>query len=315
MSRLLLLCMLWLCLGLSMAGCSRESLPAGTVATVNGQPISLRLLNAVQALSSFQRVGTPSELSVDALRKQYGIALASLIVHSLVVQELRHNGLEVSPDRMRTEEARIRADYSGGEFEQALLEGQMDIQTWREMLHNQLALELFAAQVLSQDAEPSLAEVQAYYARHEQEFSNPPLLYLRIICGADQSQVESAHAALSAESAALLPPDVLDQKTALSKESVPEEWRKDVEALKPGAVSQVRKIQSQYQAVQLLKEIPASSMSAVEAYPLIEQALIEEKMEERYAHWIELAVQKADIRVSVYLRERPVAAGTGAGEK
>jgi hypothetical protein len=303
--------MLWFCLAPSVAGCSRESLPAGTVATVNGQPISLRLLNAVQALSYFQRAGASSELSVDALRKQYGIALASLIVHSLVVQELRKFGLEVPPERMRTEEARIRADYPGGEFEQALLETQMDIQTWRELLHNQLALRLFAENVLSRDVAPSLEEILAYYARHEKEFSYPASLYLRVLSGTDQEQVESARTALLETSAALLPPGVLEQKTAMPKASVPEEWRKDLDALKPGEISRVRKGQFQYQAVQLLEEVPANSMSAVEAYPLVERALIEEKIEEKYADWMEQAVRKADIRVSVYLQERPASAGPG----
>jgi len=313
MPQLLLVCMIWLCLAPSVAGCSRESLPAGTVATVNGQPISLRLLNAVQALSYFQHANT-SDLSVDALRKQYGIALASLIVHSLVVQELRKNGLEVSPEQVRAEEAHIRADYPGGEFEQALLEGQMDIQTWRELLHNQLALELFAAKVLSRNVELSLQEVQAYYARHEQEFSIPASLYLRIISGAEQEQVESACAALQETAAIVFPLGVVEQKTAMPKAAVPEEWRKDVEALRPGEMSPVRKIQSQYQAVQLLEEMPASHMSIVEAYPLIEQTLITEKADEKYAQWMEQAVQKADIRVSVYLQERPVAADRGSSE-
>jgi hypothetical protein len=311
MPQIVLLCLLWLCLAPSVAGCSRESLPAGTVATVNGQPISLRLLNAVQALSYFQRAGASSDLSVDALRKQYGIALASLIVHSLVVQELRKMDLEVTPERMLAEEARIRADYPGGEFEQALLETQMDIQTWRDLLHNQLALKLFAEKVLSRDAVPSQQEIQAYYARHERDFSYAASLYLRIISGADHNQVESARAALLGSPTTLLPPEVLEQKTAMAKASVPEEWRKDVEALKPGEISPVRKRQFQYQAVQLLEEIPASRLNVVEAYPLIEQALIEEKMDERYADWVEQAVRKADVRVSVYLRERPASADPG----
>jgi hypothetical protein len=121
--------------------------------------------------------------------------------------------------------------------------------------------------------------------------------------------VESARTALL-ENPALLPPEVLEQQTAMSRASVPEEWRKDVEALKPGEISPVRKMQSQHQAVQVLEEVPASRMNVVEAYPLIEQALIEQKVEERYADWIEQAVRKADIRVSVYLREQPAPAGT-----
>jgi len=309
MPRLLCVCLIWLCLALSVAGCFREALPAGTVATVNGQPISLRLLNAAQALSYFQRAGASQELSVDALRKQYGIALASLIVHSLVAQELRKFGLEVAPERMQAEEDRIRADYPRGEFEQALLETQMDIQTWRELLYSQLALGLFAERVLSHDATPSLQEVQEYYTRHEQEFSYPASLHLRILSGADAEQVENARTALLATAASLLPPGVLEQKTAMPKGSVPEEWRKDIEALKPGEISPVRKQRFQYQAVQLLEEVPASAMSAVEAYPLVERTLIEENIEARYAHWMEQAIRQADIRVSVYLRERPASAG------
>ena len=314
MPHLLLLCMLWLCLATSVAGCSRESLPAGTVATVNGQPISLRLLNAVQVLSYFQRAGNASELSVDALRQQYGIALASLIAHSLVSQELRKNDLAVSPERMLAEEARIRAEYPGGEFDQTLLEGQMDIQTWRELLHNQLALELFAAKVLSRDVEASLQEVQAYYAQHEQSFSIPASLYLRIISGTERADVERVRAALQQSSDLVFPPGVVEQKTAMSKAAVPEEWSKDIAALRPGDMSPVKKIQSRYQAVQMLEEVPAGRMSIVEAYPIIEQALIAEKVEEKYAHWIEQAVLKADIRVSAHLRERSVPAGRGSGK-
>jgi hypothetical protein len=305
--------MLWLCLAPFVAGCSREPLPAGTVATVNGQPVSLRLLNAVQVLSYFQRADS-SDLSVDALRKQYGIALASLIVHSLVVQELRKHGLEVAPEQVRAEEERVRADYPSGEFEQALLEGQMDIQTWRELLHNQLALELFAAKVLSRDVEVALDEVQTYYARHEQAFFIPASLYLRIISGAEQDQVENVRTALQGTSAIVFPSGVVEQKTVMPIAAVPEEWRKDVEALRPGDVSPARKMQFQYQAVQVLEVVSAKQLSIVEAYPIIEQRLIAAKVDEKYANWTEQAVQKADIRVSVYLRDSAASTGRGNGE-
>jgi hypothetical protein len=52
----------------------------------------------------------------------------------------------------------------------------------------------------------------------------------------------------------------------------------------------------------MLEEMPAKRMSVVEAYPLIAQAIIEQKTDALYADWVEQAVRKADIRVSVYLR-------------
>jgi len=93
---------------------------------------------------------------------------------------------------------------------------------------------------------------------------------------------------------------------------VPEEWRKDIDALKPGEISPVRQGEFQYQAVQFLEELPAGRMSVVDAYSLVEQAFFEQKIEEKYLDWIEQAVQKATIRVSVYLRESPAPAGSGA---
>jgi hypothetical protein len=50
-------------------------------------------------------------------------------------------------------------------------------------------------------------------------------------------------------------------------------------------------------------------MSVVEAYPLVEQAFFEQKIEERYADWIAQALQKANIRVSVYLLEQSASSG------
>jgi hypothetical protein len=168
---------------------------------------------------------------------------------------------------------------------------------------------------LSREVEFSLEEMLAYYAQNEKEFSYPASLYLRIISGADREQVESVRTALLENPEALLPAGVLEQKTAMSRDSVPDEWRKDVAALKPGEISPVRQGQFQHQAVQLLEEVPAGRMSAVDAYPLVERAFFERKIEERYADWIAQAVQMADIRVSVHLHARPASAGAEKSEQ
>ncbi len=296
-ARVALFCVFLAC----AAGCGSE-LPAGTVATVNGRPISVRLLNAVHDTAIARGPGTAAEPSVDALRREYGAALATLIVHNLVAQDLRERGLEVTPEQVQAEEARIREDYPGGEFEQALLEEQIDLQTWRELLYNHLSLERFADRVIMEELRPTAVEIQAYYDAHKKDFAFPASVYLRVISGEEQKQVEAARGLLTPDSSAPLPRGVYEQKLALPKNALPEEWRKDLESLSPGAASRVRRVEGQYHMVQLLENLPETRMDVVEAYPLIEKTLKEEKTDAAYAAWIEAAVVKADIRVSVHLR-------------
>lgn len=301
-----------LCLCLCLFGCSRE-FPAGTVATVNGRPISLRLLNAVHE-QTHPRAGV-ADLSVDALRRQYGSALATLIAYSLVTQELQKQGLGIDPERVRAEEARLREDYPGGEFEQILLENQMDIQIWRELLQSRLALERFADQLAKKSGGPAAQEIREYYDAHRKDFSYPASLYVRLLVGTERSLVETARQNTLDDPDAPLPAGVFEQKTVLAMHSLPEDRRRELESLKPGEISRTRQVEGQHQAVQLLKRMPAAEMSIVEAYPVIERMLMEEKTEEMYGVWLERAAASADIRVSVHLREpaeAPEPGGTGA---
>jgi hypothetical protein len=273
------------------------------VATVNARPISLRLLNAVHDLNRLRGADASTDFSVDTLRRQYGSALASLITYSLAEQELRAQGLEVPPERISSEEARVREDYPGGEFEQALLEAQTDIQTWRELLHIRFVLELFAEKILAPGIAPRPSEIREYYERHKEDFSFPPSVYLRLLTGTDQGRMEAAREALLAAPDAPLPPGVYARKTVTAKKAVPDEWRKILEGLRPGEMSGPRPAGSQYQAVQLLEELPETGLSVAEAYPFIERLLVEEKIDESYLKWMEEAVRKADIRISVHLPE------------
>ena len=289
------------CLSLFAGACSREQMPAGTVATVNGQPISLRLLNAMHDATHARAL---AELSADALRKQYESALSTLIAHSLVVQELHRRGLAVDPERLRIEEARVREDYPSGEFERTLLDEQTDSQTWRALLYNQLSLERFAERVVAPEAVPSPAEIQAYYETHAEDFTYPSSWHLRILTGDDQKLMEGLRDAVLADPAALLPVGVFEQRAVMSVKAVPDEWRKETEALTSGKMTRVRRVDSRYQMVQLLGAVPANRLSVVDAYPFIERLLAEEKRDARYAKWLEEAVREADIRVSVWLKEK-----------
>ena len=296
--------LLSLCL-MGLAACSGDNFPAGTVAVVNGQPVSMRLLNAMHDLTHFRGADAPGGQTVDSLRRQYGLALTSLLARVLVEQELKARGLEVLPESLRAEEARIREDYPGGSVELALLENQMDIQTWRELLHGQLSLERFAGQLADRTAGPGAEEVRKHYEENKQDFFIPASLSLVFFSGPEKEQMERLRQSLLREERSLLPPGVHEQRIAMPQGDVPEQWRKELAALEVGQISPLRFLSGKYHFVQLVEKISEKQMGLVEAYPLIEQLLIEKMVDSAYADWLEEAVKKADIRMSAHLRAEP----------
>lgn len=133
--------------GFFSGGCTDADppLPQGVVALVNGEPISLRL---VQAMQDTRSVGMGSQApSVKLLQSQYGRALSTLIVHALVMQELEKLQLSVSNMETAEVENSLRGDYPADEFEKMLTEEYIDVELWRELLRRSLSMKTFEDKV------------------------------------------------------------------------------------------------------------------------------------------------------------------------
>ena len=100
-----------LCCCLLLAACLESRLPEGVVATVNSEPIHLR---TVQALldSRSAALGTLQRPSLENMKRQYGEALGTLIIHALVRQELERRQIPVAGATMEQAVALVRGDVS-----------------------------------------------------------------------------------------------------------------------------------------------------------------------------------------------------------
>lgn len=290
------LCLLGLLL---LGGCSQEKLPEGLVATVNGTPIYLKTLQALQDTRAVS-LGANQRPSLEILKKQYGAALSVLIVNALVMQELERLDLSVSDEAVQVSEAEVRADYSEAEFEKTLTEEYIDIQVWRELLRQQLSIIAFQNKILRPQLVVKLQEAEAYYTEHKAEFTVPASLSLIQVSGTSKEQVEEARAkAPNLEELQL--PDVTVQRFTIRRQSVPQEWQKEVLALSVNKSTPVINRDGFYQFVCLVASQPPRELSLRDAYPLINEVLLEDKIEESFAAWLEQAVQKAHIQVAASL--------------
>ncbi|MDR2800790.1 MAG: SurA N-terminal domain-containing protein [Desulfovibrio sp.] len=124
------------------AGCLQTRLPEGVVATVNGEPIYLRTIQAL--LDGRTSAGGAWETpSLKIMKSRYGDALGTLIVNSLVRQELARRKLAVSDGDMEKTLAEMRADYGQKEFSRIFANESLHEAEWQILLRDHLSVQRF----------------------------------------------------------------------------------------------------------------------------------------------------------------------------
>lgn len=297
-----------------LVACGEQTLPEGVVATVNGASISLRELEAVHDVSFLGWTGAQGP-SVEELQKQYGMVLSELIVQKLIEQELTRLGHAVTDGDVAAAEGEVRADYPDGTFDRALVEESIDLAQWRNQLRRRLALEKLATSVLRPEIAIPLADVESYFTRYEKQFQLPRRMRVLLVVGADKTVVEKARGMLAAgtapETLGASVPQVTVQELKMHHDRLPAVWQKDLGALTVRQASQVRSMDGAFQCLVRLADVPERSLTLTEAYPLIEQLLVEQKMDEAFDRWLAGVVAKAQIRITPQL-SRPLPPEKGA---
>ncbi len=310
--RLPLLCTALLALLLS--GCGQDPLPEGVVATVNDRPIMLRTLEAVHDMNSMSWSGHAP--SVEQLQAQYGGVLSDLIVQELVAQALARENIPVTDAEVAEAEAEVRADYPAGEFEKSLVEEYIDLDLWRSRLRARIAMQKFMRQVLRPAISIPLEEVEAHYTAHKQDYRLPRRVQFLVVAGPDKAAVDKARAlslggAKPADVEAAQP-TVTVREVKMRRDRLPALWSKELAGLAPRQASPVKQGEWGYQSFLLVGEIPEKQLELSHAYPLVERVLLERKMDEAYARWMDTELRTARIRVSAHLLTE--ARGVARGE-
>lgn len=305
---------------LSAGGCADDALPPGVVATVNGHPVNMKLLQATHDAYAQSWTGAEGP-SVEALRSQYGAVLADLVVQELVLQKLAAVGASVTDAELGAAEAEVRGDYPEGMFEAALVEDYLDLEVWREMLRRRLALTKFAQVVLRSEVAISLEEVESWYRGHQGEFRLAARVRFIMVEGDTREGVEAATGAVASgaapEEVEKAFPGMSGNELLIRRDRIPAAWQKALAALKPGGVSPPLAFEGRWVAFRLIESLPAQDMSVVDAYPVIERRLLEEKLDAAFDVWVERNLAGAKVRVSQHLAgtKEAVPGGGGAAQR
>ena len=296
-----------LCLICFLAACSADSNEQGVVASVNGTPIYLHEVEARYDLDklSWAAVYVPS---VESLRKEYGAALSELIVNLLVNETLTEASLQVSDEELADAEAVVRADYPEGQFEKFMVEEYIDIDTWRVLLRQQLAMEKFKHTILRPRIKLTYQEAEAYYKEHLSDFYLPARVQFLLITGESRDQVAKARELYGQNPNADAVRKAFDaisvRELKMPRTRMPAAWATLLESLSPGDSSEVVTGGKGFESIVFQKELPAKVLDPTRAYPLVEKVLIEQKLEKAFNEWLKAKLSTSDIRITTLLLEK-----------
>ncbi len=156
--------LLALCLALALGGCG-DKVPEGTVATVNGKPISQEELdiNYAQYLKMYEAYGydiNSEEVRTNARNE----ILQTMVMQEILVQEAEKRGFTVSDEEVDQALADLVDTYYGGaeaDLEAAVLDAGMTMEYYRESQRESLLLSK-----LQEDMVENPERVDVIQARH-----------------------------------------------------------------------------------------------------------------------------------------------------
>lgn len=276
----------------------------GEIARINRRSITLTQLEAMQE-SSNMYWGLGTSLSIEQLRKAYGPALSELMAVELVKEQLEKKKLAVTAEELAAEEALIRDDYGEGAFEDMLISNAINLENWRFLLKNSLSVRKFREAIVRPGISISSKEVETLYREHQQEFYLSAKEHFILLAGQSADAVERAAAQLlsSADEVQVQAdhPEVQVSTVRMPRERLSPDLHEAISNLIPGQMSPVIEFEGEFRSVLLLAATPERMLSASEAYSLIEEWLMEEKLNSAYTEWVKDRFQKATIKISPHL--------------
>ena len=273
----------------------------GNVATINGTGITLDQMAALRNSIYFDWTITPLT-EMENMRKQYGEALTNLLAVELVKQHLKRKKLEVSPEEVAAEEARIRADYPPGTFEQMIVDEAIDMESWRFLLLNSLSVRRFLDAVLRPNIAILPEEVGTYLKEHPEEFVRPPWVHFYMVSGTEKDVVEKCAKELaeSMDPARVQTenPNALVRTVRMDVPRLPSVYSDELAKMNPGDLSPMVTTEDEFHQMCLVEKLSERPLEPGEAYLQIERTLLEQKSAVEYNKWIASQMAKANIKVA-----------------
>ena len=275
------------------------------VATVNGSPVPLELFARELAFARRTSGGVLPQAEDEVLAFKRA-ALVDLIDRMLVLAAAREAGIAVPGEKIDRELLKLKAEYHGSGFNEALAEGQLSQQELRERTRARLVTErYFVDEVFAREAVTD-PEIEAWYEEHAEEYEQPEQvraaqIVVKTLDEARNVQQELRKGMDFSEGArrfSLSPDAKVGGDLGFFRRGVmPAVFDKVCFALAAGRVSEITSSEYGFHLFKLLERRPAQKRSLEAVRPEIERQLLRRKHAEAQQRRIEKLRETAKIQI------------------
>jgi hypothetical protein len=148
-------------------------------------------------------------------------------------------------------------------------------------------------------------EAEKYYRDHISDFYLPESMRILVVRGPSRKIVEKAVEKFLTEQdqidLAKVFGEVETREVVVREEQLSAAWREAVTGLELGQSSDVLTDQFGFEVLVLLERSPAKVLAPAQAYPLVEEALLEKKLHDAFEEWLVTSIASAKVSVSEHL--------------
>lgn len=284
-----------------LTGCGEKMESDGVVAKVNGEAIHLHSVQAILDSRS-SLFGLNQKPSLSGLKNNYGNALGTLIVYTLIRQELAKHGQAVDDQAIENMIEQMRDDFGEESLENFMIEVSLRESDLRNLIRDHLSLEKFKKNILLQKLNITADDIKSFYDKHRKDLALP-----------DNAEVCFIYSSNKDEIAMLCSNFKENQKQYYSNiniycqtvniNTVSEDLWQEITSTPVGKCGKIRSEKENYHAVAVRNTDKARQTDIVEIYPVIEKILLEEKKDQVFDSWLSEAIANSSIYVSQELMQ------------
>jgi len=173
---------------------------------------------------------------------------------------------------------------------------------WRRHLRYACGAEKFQRLVLRPQIHLDYREIEAYYREHLADFRLPERLRLVVVQGPGREAVEKALAHYgqqkNVKAVAEAFPGTQVRDVTVPKELLNSAWAEALQGVQPGRTAVVAAGRGVFEGLLLVERLAAQTLDVTQAYPQVEAALVEERLQQAFDAWLAKAVESSQILVS-----------------
>ncbi len=267
--------------------------------------VGSRKVTVKELRADLRRAAFEAGVAVDGQEQILEALVQQVLDHYLTLEYGRRQGIKIADDELDAAIREIKRDYSEQDFQETLLQEEIDFSEWKRVLREQLLIRKIASKVAEKVEPVSFQEISQYYEGHKEEFRHPAMVRFRQIVTKAKGEAEEVLREVSKgeEMGSLVekfgPAGAAEREGVwIARGDLDESMEKALFSLPVGKISAVVETPYGFHVLQVMERKTEGIRSLPEAMKEIEAKLFYEKESLFHAKWLKALRESTPVSIN-----------------